>query len=390
MTLNDEFEARLRADLLANELDVTPGSNLAPSAIAAGRRSLNRRRLAAGAGGVLAVTTLVLVGVALRDGSPDSRTPVPPGASHKPPTSSEATGSPMDWASSLPLGEAPEVPYLVGVDLHLPSGQVIDLDGSGAGIVGASNVGTVLLVETEDSNGTPFSSRYVVVSDDGVVTELPISTRTPVQEAAISPDEELMAAHTSVTKLQDLSAVAAMPEDAELLVAWTNSGIVYHAHRDGYFLWQPGGQEPPIKLDGHPGVFLNGTDIGLRGRHGCSQVVQLQPDGTINPRYEICEGQRLHTVSPAGNWAITLDLELVDVRTGTVAPLDHANVGRIHVGADTRWLSENEVLLTITSPEGEGPVSRAVLVRCRLTDNVCERATDALDVPLTQGNIGLP
>ena len=119
-------------------------------------------------------------------------------------------------------------------------------------------------------------------------------------------------------------------------------------------------------------------------------MVQLDAEATITVIYQICDGTSLKTVSPGGRWAITADLRLIDLHSGTIAPLDNANVSRMNVWKDSRWLSEDQVLLTITPPEADGPPTRALLVRCQLPTNTCERATQALSVPLNQQDIGLP
>jgi hypothetical protein len=383
MTTDDKLEVRLRHELTANETNLPPSPDLAQRTSTLGRRAIRRTRIA------MAATSIAVAGVAVGGvvtaghWLPTVDQTGPTGTPHTP--TSSPIESPDRWPMSLPLGAPPEIPYLIHDTLYLP-GKDVDLGGDGAGIVGHSVAGTVVLVDTDAANGAPFSSRYVLVSDDGQVADLPISTRTPAQEALISPDGQFLAAHRSVYSLPDLTVTTPLPADAEMLVSWTPAGIVYGTHSHGYYLWDPADQGPSLKLDGYPGFYSNGSDYGLRNEQGCSAMVQISPQATVTTRYKTCQGDRLITVSPTGEWAVTNHLRLINTHTGANRPLSHTAVAPRLVGSESRWIGDDEVLLTF-HPEatvGFAPTKELVL-RCRPADATCERATKTLHSPPTGG-----
>jgi hypothetical protein len=363
--LRDELHAHATTDALPERV-LTDSLTL-------GRHSVRRRRRRVLAGSVAALAVAVVTaGVAVRDGSgAPEPAPSPPTTTPSPhPSGTVPSGA---WAGSLPRGEAPEVPYLAGTTVVLPDGTRVDTRGSGAGVVGLTVAGLVVLVGTETPEGYPFSSHYALVTAAGELRELPVSTLTAdgALEAVVSPDGRYFTAGHDVLDMEDLSSVGRVPEEAEYLLSWTPAGILYAVHDGRYFLWsQESGSRP---LEAYPGRFANGTDIGLKH---CS-VVRLTSAGTTTPLSSCIEGVR--SVSPAGGWALTRDLRLVEVATGRSRFLAQVPVDPRPSAYDTVWWDGETSLLF--------PVG-VHLVRCDTATATCERATDGTE--LRDGVLALP
>ena len=117
----------------------------------------------------------------------------------------------------------------------LPDSHRVDLGGAeppaqvtGAGIIGLSVAGLVLLVEDEVAQPYSFSSRYVLVSEDGEQRDLPVSA-LGAQEAVVSPDGRYFTGGGDIIDLSDLSVSGRVPERATILYSWTAHGILYSA-----------------------------------------------------------------------------------------------------------------------------------------------------------------
>lgn len=229
-------------------------------------------------------------------GSPSETTQAP-----SDPTDSPAVLLPGVWASTLPAGAPPEVAYATQTALHLPSGQVVDLGGTGAVIIGETVGGTVLLVvQNERDNGGGFRSWYDVVSPDGVVTYLGSGriTGPRVQEAVVSPDGQWFS-DGRIVNMTTGQLTDTLPAEADMLHAWTPAGIVYSAG-DAAFLWSPK-RRTRVELDRWPGTYPNGTDIGLGRRDGCASIERLATEGGQDEVSRHC-GTNPITVSPNGSW----------------------------------------------------------------------------------------
>lgn len=139
------------------------------------------------------------------------------------------------WVRSLPEGEPPEAPYVVGTTLHLPGGVRVPVDGADVAIIGATPRGTMLLVE---------GTGYVWVAPDGTTSTQPRSRWAGVQDAAVSPDGRWFARGREVVDLTDGSVVAAIPDGAAVILGWTRDGLVYDTRDGRTFVWQPGERGP--------------------------------------------------------------------------------------------------------------------------------------------------
>lgn len=207
-----------------------------------------------------------------------------------------------------------------------------------------------------------------MVSPDGIVTRLASGTigGARVQEAVVSPDGRRF----SDGRILDLATgevTGTLPDEADILLAWTPAGIVYGAG-DAAFLWSPDGSAP-VELAQWPASYASGTDIGLGRRNGCPVVVQLTPEGTEPVISRHC-GVAAMALSPAGTWLLTDELVAIDTATGEAHPLVDGSVSGLGQAWDAHWLAEDEVLLSVPT------ATSAVLVRCRLNTGTCERATE--------------
>jgi hypothetical protein len=357
-----DVERRVRGALLDHAHPGGLPDRLLVESLELGRASVRRRRrqAAAIAAATIALVVALTVAAVRQDdtGRPEPASPAP-STSAEPPTTTAGI-----WAPSLPRGARAEVPYLVGTTVVQPDGSRVEVPGTEASLVGLSVAGAVLLVGTEVQQPYSFSTRYVLVRPSGEVQDLPVSTLVAdgAQGAVVSPDGREFTGGGAILDLTDLSIVGEVPEEADLLVAWTPVGIVYFVHGGQYVLWPVDGA--PIPLAADPGVFGHGSDVAM---DACSNVVRLAADGTTSPVSPHCLGS-LWAVSPSGRWAITPDLELVDVSTGAARSLADRSIVAVHRYDRVWWNGDDSVLF----PAGDW------LVRCEIETAACEQVAGPL------------
>lgn len=362
MASDTDVEERLRGALLDHSYSDGLPDHVLVDALALGRTSVRRRRRLAAAG---AVASLALVGgIALAVGDHDGSQPQPappaPSPSPSPSTDDAPDSTTLGlWAASLGKGAPAEVPYLDGTSVVEPDGTRVQLDGTSVEVIGQTVAGLVVLAGTEDASGAPFDSHYVVVRPDGQVVTLLVSTLVAdgAQEAVVSPDGREFTGGGDIVDMTDLSVVGRVPDEAEILVAWTPVGIVYYAEDDHYKLWRDG--EQPITLSSDPGVFASGSDVAF---DECGTVTRLGADGTLTRISPHCV-LGAWSVSPSGHWAITPDLQLVDVTTGAERSLADRGVSPAHRYQKVWWNGDDTVLF----PAGDR------LVRCEVETAACEQ-----------------
>lgn len=389
MSTDEELGRWLRHELLHHESRRPPSPGLARESLAGARQAERRRTrlVAVGAASAAAAVVVAAVVVATPErlggselppaGSPTETTRAP-----SDPTDSSAALLPGVWASTLPAGAPPEVAYATQTALHLPSGQVVDLGGTGAVIIGQTVAGTVLLVEHDGrDNGGEFRSWYDVVSPDGAVRQLDSGriTGARVQEAVVSPDGQWFS-DGRIVNMTTGQVTDTLPAEADILHAWTTAGVVYGAG-DAAFLWSPE-RRTSVELDRWPGTYPNGTDIGLGRRDGCPSIERLTTEGAQDEVSRHC-GLNPLTVSPNGSWLLTAELVAIDSSTGEERPLAQRPVRDLGSAWDAHWLNEDEVLLSVPgggyqTKDETAPSDSAVLVRCNLDSGTCERATKAI------------
>jgi len=372
-----EAEQVLRSELRArSNPDPLPEQVLVDS-LTLGHRALRRRREGL-VGAVAALALVAGLAAATVRGESDTPEPAPSPPTVTPsPTASEAPATVRagTWANALPLGAPPDVPYLAGTDVILPDGTRVETGGTGAGVIGLTVPGLVLLVESETEHPFSFTSRYAVVTYASEVRDLPASTLTQdsAQEALVSPDGRYFTNGGGILDMTDLSVVGDVPDAATIMLAWTPAGILYGDYgKPGatYHLLRDDGSI--VDLDRDPGSYPNGTDVGY---HGC-RVVRLSAAG-VTPMSDCISG--LRSVSPSGRWALTDDLRLVDVGTGESRYLAGAPVDPEPYAYDKVWWDGDDSLLV--------PVF-AQLVRCDTATLTCERATAGDE--LQDGRFALP
>lgn len=149
---------------------------------------------------------------------------------------------PVAWAASLPTGDPPEVPYVVGTTLHLPDGERVRVEGEDVSVVGATERGTMLLVEWLG---------HVWVTPDGTTTVQPEVPWAGVQDEVVSPDGRWFARGDAVVDLADGTVVATIPARAQVLTGWTAAGIELWG--DGRrWIWQPGDRPRRLRVSDRP------------------------------------------------------------------------------------------------------------------------------------------
>jgi hypothetical protein len=377
VTVDEDFDELLRHRLHAQEPAVSTSSDLAPRLIATGSANLRRRRRKA-VGLSALVTAAVVAGSSLlasRLANPEG-----PPAAGRTPGQNQPSGEGAEaisagaWADQLPRGAEPDVAFLAGTILHLANGAAVDLEGD-AGLIGQTVAGVVVLVEGTDERGH-FVSRYVLVEDDGDVVDMPVSSLRggSAQDELVSPDGRYFTSGGPVIDKATGDIVDEMPKEAIVLEYWTPSGITYLARGGAYYLWQLGGT--PQRLDGFPGGYPNGTDIGLRRQQGgCTDVVRIDPTGRVTGVGQECLPQ-LFAVSPDGARGLTTTLEVVDTATGTTTRIAEQPISGIDRIGGTYWEDEDTVLIPIPGTRTD----TGLLVRCDLQNFTCERATDSFPV----------
>jgi hypothetical protein len=354
-----DLEERLRGALLDHaDADGLPEHVLVGSLVQ-GRSSLRRRRrlTAAGAVASLALVGGLAVAVGAHDGSQPQPAPAPPKPSPSPSEGPDTTTL-GNWAASLPHGAPAEVPYLAGTTVVEPGGSRIDVQGTEASVVGQTVAGLVLLVGTETQQPYSFTSRYVLVRPDGEVADLPVPTLVAegAQEAVVSPDGTEFTGGGDILDMYDLSVVGRVPDEADILIAWTPVGIVYYAD-DHYKLWREG--EAPIALGSNPGVFATGSEVAI---DQCGTIARLKADGTLTRISPHCV-LGAWSVSPSGRWAVTAALQLVSVSSGHTRDLSDRPLLTTERASRLWWNGDRSVLI----PAGD------FLVRCHRATATCEQ-----------------
>ena len=376
MNVDEDFETVLRREFHLQEPRLEPAAGLSRRIVAEGRRESRRRRtryaVSVGVGAVALVAAVSVNG--LWPPAPDTaKEPgVPATSGTARPAQKQALA---EWAAALPRGASPGVAYLAGTTVHLPGGAVTELDVADAAIIGQTVAGLIVFVEENDAQGVLASTRFVLVQDDGTTADMRTSTAVEgaAYEALISPDGRYFTNGDQVIDKSSGAPVGEMPEAAEVLLSWTSKGIIYSARgQEDYYLWRPG--DEPIALDGFPGFFDVGTDIGVRRSGKCAEAVRIASTGEITPVGAGCV-PGLFSVSPDGTTGITTDLRVVDLATAETAPLSDAPLESGSQFAEVRWVDNDKVILSV--PAGD---ASSRLVRCLTAELRCESVTDPLKV----------
>ncbi len=357
MSVDEDFESVLRDQFRAHEPRVTPPVDLATRVVVEGDRAVKRRRTRlglCGAAGAAAVVVGVSVAATLTSspgGDPAPGESTSPSADS---SGSEGTSSLTAWGDGLPRGRAPEVAYLAGTTVYLPSGAVTQLEAEDAEIVGQTVAGLIVFVEDHNADGVLTGSRFVRVHDDGTTfaMQTPTLVAGGAREALVAPEGRYFTNGHQVVDKSTGAVVAEVPDEAQVMEAWTSAGVLYTARSQQYYLWRPG--EEPIAVRGNPGAYVHGTDVGLReGRSGCTEVVRIDTAGVVRQLGSDCVPDLL-SISPDGSEAVTTDLRVVDVETGETTNLSETPLDHLYGFLDVDWLDNDEFLVSVPASSDLG------------------------------------
>jgi hypothetical protein len=372
-----ELETVVRAKL-ASAVDAAPE----PVAVAAVERKVRTRRRRvtglAAAVGVMAVAIPSVI-VAAHDGTTSANPPTTRSTSDHDPDEMVGGIPPPGQLGTLPLGDAPHVPWTF--DLTLRQGaDSVQVPGTGnPDLIGKVDGGWFLLVEYYLTHPYSFETRYGILHADGSFMRLPnlsSADRPYVQEATVSPDGSQVAGH-AIVDVHTGDVVATLPKPADYMVGWGQPGIVYdvdYGPKAGSWLWLPGRE--PTRLARHIVDVEPGTSRVVTTAPGpCTEVSDLSRDGVLTPLWRGCGSHVTVLISPDGARALTGDLSIVDLDSGAVSTLplpDNHPHGRYRaIWFRAVWEDSTHLLL---------PVDGRWLVRCDVTTFACERAAGPLRI----------
>ena len=394
MSVDDDFETLLRQQFRIQEPQVGAAGDLTTRVVADGMREIRKRRtrfaICTCVGAVALVAGVSMTGLrsAPNAGNGPDVVPATSNGGSEGPAEKQALA---EWADGLPRGAAPEVAYVAGTTVYVPGGAVTELDVADAAIIGQTVAGLIVFVEETDARGVLTGTRFVLVRDDGTTVNMQTSTRIAgaAREALVSPDGLYFTNGDQVIDKSTGASVGEMPEEAEVLVSWTSEGIIYAARGQEYYLWRLG--EAPILLDGLPGVYDFGTDVGMReSGNGCREVVRIEGTGEVTPAGAGCVPDLL-SVSPGGTTGLTTDLQVIDIATSEASPLSDTPLADVYSYVDVHWLNDEEFLVSVPAESDVSvvPPGSSRLVRCRISARSCESATGSLSVG-DNGSVLLP
>jgi hypothetical protein len=384
-----DFETSLRERLATATRDLSEPADWDSLVSRSGRR--RRRKTAWTVGGIgLAAALSVVVALSLEAGG-DRRDSAPIGvpatSGTNDPDGVARFASPYEWAQSLPRGANARAAWEHDDELHLGPGHVL----------GFSDVRVGLIARTEDgflvNMGPPkgvFGGRLVVISPTGQIRYVPSYDGHEALENAVSPDGSEIAYRTGVIDVATGNLVSSYPSNARELIAWTPAGIVYFGPERSTWLWTPGEVPEPIQLDGD--VLSSGYGRTYPSE-GCTSIFRVAdpPSGpAAETVYTTCD-ERPFVIATDGSLAIAKNADVISLPDGAV-------IGNLPLPRDSGWNDVTPMLWedndNIVFSVGDGlPAFNSMLVRCTLTTETCERASESLPqpsgefdaVPLTPG-----
>ena len=340
------------------------------------------RRLALTTGlvGVAIVGALVWPGFLTRQDGTVATTPPPSGG--RAPTSTQSPNTskpaPFDWAMSLPRGADVRATFVLPDNTLYSGATTFSLPANYGGVL--AKVPSGWLVAMSNSQSKP--GRFGLLSPQGEFRAFPDYGTGWARERVVSPDGTEVASETSVIEIENGRQVSRLPANASILESWTRVGILYQDRRREHWLWRPG--SPPISLpesyfDSDVGVLpFNADGLGIwEDQNGCSTVMRLEADADLSPVMTTCKAN-ISYVSPTGHRTLAQDGTIIAIPSGDIVTSMKPPEGWPAVPREVgiAWEDEDNLLLTI---RGE-PVFRwpTVLVRCTISTNSCERASDVL------------
>jgi hypothetical protein len=209
-----------------------------------------------------------------------------------------------------------------------------------------------------------------------------------VQVEALSPDGRLVAEGGALVDVDSRTVVGRVPENAVYASAWTEAGLLYNrwptainrVKNPSYWLWNPG--SAPIRLAADLRWEVTTSARTLLITNGCTQLVQLQADGSLTPVHPTCIEHRPLSLSPGGTYLLTRDFNVITTEDGSAEPF--AGIPEEVVQRGWVWWEDDDHF--IVSAEGTdttrgrmgdpGGPRHAILVRCSISTHDCERASN--------------
>lgn len=405
------IDAQLRTQLTSAVEDTTVPPGLARGAMAGGRRRRRRRSRAVAGGLALASVAVVATAVAQLPGPLlGSEGDVASGAS-----ADLADG--LEWARSLPQGDAPALPFF-GEGGLWSNGQMHDTLGDEVnyGYPPRQVEGGWLVVTGQDEQRLGLA----VMSSDGTLRPLP--AEASVQgfgdaRVAVSADGRRVAHGSWVVDLTTMQATPLphLPESTSQegyateagVVGFTDEGLVYQGapFEQGFgttWLLRDDGTTTEVEPPQDSHISQGGpADVAVRYDYVASDTdtcmtTYVLRDTAWKKLRNACMGQALGealAVSPEAEWLLTDDLPRVwSIADGRWDRLDMpVGLGRAQMEAQRGgavWEGDDTFLLPFadrwtgpTSPEPEF-VQHVQVVRCSLVTLACERAGDEQYLPV--------
>lgn len=357
------------------------------------RRHHRRRTLAAAAGGLAVVAAIALVAPRFAADQGAVGPAIRPSTGYPSNALTPQIADPLAWAQSLPRGPDVQAAYIANDVLHIGADQTRIGQHAYAQLF-APVIGGWLggIAATRDPvTGSYDGQKTGIFSSDGSFQ--PLNHQTAKGEPGafeLSPDGTELAFGDSVLEFPSLQFVASVPSNVLYTDAWTDFGIVYEDQSQDLWLWTVG--QHPIRIgDSHYYYGFRSDGIGLRtGRTpgSCDAVVKLNVDGSISTVMTSCGHKLGEPFSPSGNLALSVSGDVIAIPTGEIAatlPLPDTH------GYSIFWENENSLIVevigqgTIESgfagmpPQNVGPYPTQ-LVRCTISTETCERASDIIDL----------
>ncbi|QSR29493.1 hypothetical protein CFI00_03025 [Nocardioides sp. S5] len=405
------IDAQLRRQLTSAVEDTTVPPGLARGAIAGGRR---RRRGRAVAGGLALASVAVVATAVVQLPGPllGSEGDVASGAS-----ADLAEG--LEWARSLPQGEAPALPFF-GEGGLWSNGQMHDTLGDEVnyGYPPRQVEGGWLVVTGQDEERLGLA----VMASDGSLRRLPggsfVAGVVDTRSTAVSADGRRVAYRDLVVDLDtmDLTELPHRPAGevgaddygTEIrIIGFTDDGLVYQGapfeqRKGSTWLLRDDGTTAAVEPPPDSHISQGGpADVAVRydyvagNTDTCMTTYRLR-DTTWEEWRSGCMGEKLGealAVSPGAEWLLTDDLPRVwsiadgrwdrlDMPVGLGrAQLEAQRGGAVWEGDDTFLLPFADRWTGPTSPEPEF-VQHVQVVRCSLVTLACERAGDEQYLPV--------
>lgn len=289
---------------------------------------------------------------------------------------------PFDWAQSLRRGADANAAYVSDGVLYAGEARLSLPGGTRQGTVLAS-VNDGWIVSISPGQGRSQTGLLSALGDFTPFTDVGAG-QTMV--FALSPDGTTAAVGDAVIEVASGERIGSVPQNAYIARGWTHYGFVYLDRNYDSWLWEPGLEPRRI---GPQYTTFTPDGVGFMPKHGgCSTINRMRPDGDVEETMQYCDAQ-IAALSPSGNRAFTLAGTVISVPDGDVEATFPVPGGfeRLMAVDDytTVWENEGTVLIAITNDNGTGYVQvgprRAVIVRCTVSTETCERASDDINEP---------